>query len=286
MKITTIVKESLRYPFSDWKKILLLGVILLVSQLLVIIQSASLISISNIVLLWFLGIIAFLLGFIIKGYEFRIIKFSVEGLSKIPRLENWTGMFNDGIKLFIVTIIYSIPAFLILLFFVTLSFASNPSTVISALSGLFIGILMGSIKLTPLHTWAGNWFFIALIYMLIIIPIIAFSIAHMANNESKLSAAFRFKEIFNKITTIGWKNLIIWYILTGSIYLIIIFVIGFIIGFVILLILAASIPSAIISSNVGLISSEFVSKVILITIVVPYFYIYLGRSIALFYISK
>ncbi len=30
MKIGEIVKDSLRYPFSDWKKILILGIILLI----------------------------------------------------------------------------------------------------------------------------------------------------------------------------------------------------------------------------------------------------------------
>lgn len=287
MKITTIIKESIRYPFSDWKRILLLGIIILISQIPTIINSSSLIIIVNVDLLWFLGIIAFLLGFIILGYEFRIIKFSIKGLSKIPEFKNWTGMFNDGIKLFIITIIYSIPAFLILLVFATLAFASNPSTVSSTLSGLVSGILMGSIKLTPFHTWAGNWFFITLIYMLIIIPIIAFAIAHMANNDSKLSAAFRFKEIFDKIKSIGWKKLLIWYIITIIIYLIIFFVITVIIGAIIFLLsLTFSIPSAMLYSNMGLLTSEFETRVVLALVVFPYLYMYIGRSTALFYISK
>ena len=33
----------------------------------------------------------------------------------------------------------------------------------------------------------------------------------MANNNSNLSSAFRFREIFNKIKLIGLKNLLIWY---------------------------------------------------------------------------
>ena len=51
------------------------------------------------------------------------------------------------------------------------------------------------------------------------------AIAHMANNDSKLGSAFNFRDILNKISTNGWINLIIWYIVTGIIFLVL-FIIG------------------------------------------------------------
>ncbi len=32
MKVSEIVKDSLRYPFSDWKKILIFGIIILIGN--------------------------------------------------------------------------------------------------------------------------------------------------------------------------------------------------------------------------------------------------------------
>ena len=44
--------------------------------------------------------------------------------------------------------------------------------------------------------------------MIIIGPILAIAVAHMANNNSKFSAAFRFHEIMNKIGRIGWEIIV------------------------------------------------------------------------------
>ena len=40
------------------------------------------------------------------------------------------------------------------------------------------------------------------------------AMAHMANNDSKLLTAFRFRDIIDKISILGWRNIIIWYIVT------------------------------------------------------------------------
>ena len=65
--------------------------------------------------------------------------------------------------------------------------------------------------------------FIAILYLLIIIQINYIEITNMANNDSKLRMAFEFKAISYKISKIGLKNLIIWYmaimILSVIIYL-------------------------------------------------------------------
>ncbi|MBP2046514.1 hypothetical protein J2756_001768 [Methanobacterium aggregans] len=95
-------------------------------------------------------------------------------------------------------------------------------------------------------------------YMILIIPTIAIAIANMANNNSKISAAFKFHEIINKISNIGWENLIIWYIITGILYLI-------------LLALSNIFP---------------IGQGLMLLIVIPCFYMYLARSVALLYTSN
>ena len=85
----------------------------------------------------------------------------------------------------------------------------------------------------------------------------------MANHDSKLSTAFNFREIISKIANNGWMAFIIWYILTG-------FVFGLILGIGNTLISIFNIGGSILVSLIGF----------------AYIYIYLFRSVALFYMSK
>ena len=52
-------------------------------------------------------------------------------------------MFKDGVKLFIVGVVYTIPAILIIIVFSILSYTSNPLTVINTLSGATVRFLIG-----------------------------------------------------------------------------------------------------------------------------------------------
>jgi len=106
--------------------------------------------------------------------------------------------------------------------------------------------------------------FIALLYMIIVIPLALMAITHMANNDSILNSAFRFREILDKIRTKGWINIIGWYILTGILALIII-TLGNIV------------------TNISSIFNVIVGIVLYSLIIIPYLYMYLSRSVALFY---
>jgi hypothetical protein len=153
-------------------------------------------------------------------------------------------MFLDGIEVSITAFIYAIPVIFIV-------FISNSSTFVS---NIFLNIGFGVL--------------IAILYLIIIIPIIAMSIANMANDDNELGSAFKFREIINKISTKGWKNLIIWYMVTGIIYLII-FETGNLI---------TNIFSRLIYINIG--------TVLVSLILTPYLYMYLSRSVTLFYMSE
>jgi hypothetical protein len=109
---------------------------------------------------------------------------------------------------------------------------------------------------------------IAILYIIIILPIEIIAIADMANNDSKLSSAFRFHEIFDKISSNGWINLIIWYIVTGIIFLILLAVGG------------------LITDIIGRITSPIVGTLLISLTVLPYLFMFLSRSVALFYMSK
>ncbi|EKF84763.1 hypothetical protein A994_12156 [Methanobacterium formicicum DSM 3637] len=107
---------------------------------------------------------------------------------------------------------------------------------------------------------------VVLLYFLIVYPILLMALSNMAF-YGKLESAFEFRQIINKISSIGWKNFILWYIVTGIICLIIIFI------------------GALIEALFVLIQLKIVGVLLVSLIVIPYLIIYLFRSTALFYLS-
>lgn len=275
MGITVIIKDAVKYPFSDWRKILFLGIILFISNTSFITRSNNLIYNTNMVLIWFLGIIAFLLLFVVHGYGLKIINTSLKGMDELPKFNAIRELLINGIKVFFVGVVYNIPAILIILLFAALSYTSNPSLIINLIFGAVIWFTIGGTGIWPLITLVGVWSFIAVIYGIIIAPIIAMAIANMANNECKLDTAFKFHYIFEKIGILGWKNLIKWYLTTGIVFIILATV----------LIGIFSIFLVLIQPFIEVTTRHIIEQVLIVLILVPYLYMYLYRSIALFYKS-
>ena len=249
MDIGDLVSDALKYPLSDWTKILMLGIILVIAG----IANISRTFIADNTLISVLGIIGLIVGLLGYGYFFRIIKSSLAGISELPSFDDLVTMLIDGIKVAIVGLIYAIPAIILILIFaasIIISLISNPSAVaVGALIGAGIGIIL------------------AMLYMLVITPIIAIAVAHMAHNDGEFGAAFRFSEILDKIGNIGWGDIIVWYIVTGIIYIILAAIGGFI------------------TSLFGLIH-PVVTLVLMSLIVTPYLQMYVARSVALVYSSQ
>ena len=118
MDLGGIIGDAVRYPFSDWKKILIYGILTMISSLgIATLVIGTILGIRNIVEIILLFIIGYIIcGFLINGYKFRIIKTSLNGVAELPEFNNWIEMFIDGIKVSIVVIVYLIPAILIIAF--------------------------------------------------------------------------------------------------------------------------------------------------------------------------
>ncbi len=252
-----VVNDSVSYPFSDWKKILILGILILMGNIgPFILFVGTFVGLKNLYITLPVSIVGYVLfGFFIHGYKFKIIQTSLEGISKLPAFNNWIEMFINGVKVNLVVIFYSLPAILMLLFTaltllpIIINHQSiDAQTILSVLSGVVVVL-------------------IAVIYLIIIMPINYIAIAHMADNNGKFSEGFKFGEIFNKIGRIGWVNLVVWYIVTSVIYLLI-SIFGAIISTVL----------SILTPGVGLIINSL--------IITPYQEMFLNRSIALVYISE
>ncbi|MCE7699355.1 MAG: DUF4013 domain-containing protein [Methanobacterium paludis] len=158
MDIGEIVSDSIRYPSSDWTKVIILGILFIISFLIIPI-------------------------FLALGYIFKVLKASLAGLEELPEFNEWIDMLVDGIKVFVVYIAYFLPAILIMIFSVIsiwysiMSFAAMQTvgTMMSPelLFGMFGGTALAGI-------------IISMIYMLVITPVMAIAIANMAYNDGEI----------------------------------------------------------------------------------------------------
>lgn len=262
MNITGIIRDALKYPLQDWKKILLLGIILLISSTLVDLD----IFVQNNIEMGLIIIVGLLLVLFVYGYSLRIINSSLAGKTELPAMNNWINMFISGAKGLIVGIIYFTPIILV----VVLTAILSPQTITSIFIGLGLNplavtgsfleaiLVQGLGNLVPLlfnvtnTTITGT---ITLLYMIIITPVLMIAIANMGNNN-QMKSAFKIRILLEKMGSIGWNHIIEWYIITVILYLIIFAAVNVL---------------------------YFVVGPLMILILVPYYYIYQSRSIALIY---
>jgi hypothetical protein len=188
MNIGDIVSDSIKYPTSDWTKVLILGVIFLTSFLIIPI-------------------------FLAYGYVFRIIKATLAGLDELPEFDEIGEMFTDGLKIFLVSIVYAIPVILVGLI-VSFIFGSTASTTTDVSAGMFWALMIGNL--------------VYIIIGLIVGLIAIMAIANMAYYDGELGAAFRFSEILDYISRIGWGKYLAIYIVVALIAFIVYFLAAFI----------------------------------------------------------
>ncbi|AEG19091.1 hypothetical protein MSWAN_2083 [Methanobacterium paludis] len=176
MDVGEISSNALKYSLSNFKKVLILGILTITSFLIIP-------------------------GFLVLGYLFKILKESLNGFDNLPEFNEWSKMFIDGLKVFFVILVYSIiPAALIGVGMRNsiLPLINTQGTGPLIQSTLSFGILSG---LTIIGILLG----------ILVSFVIAVALANMAC-QNKLDAAFRFGEIFKRIGKIGWVDYIIWYI--------------------------------------------------------------------------
>lgn len=146
---------------------------------------------------WVMLLIAtILLGLPLMGYSLKVLR----GEKPAPEVEDWGTLFIDGIKYLIISLIYAIPAFIVLFFVVGVSalgaMSSDPATAMAAIGGMMIGLLV---------------FFVV---MLIIGIFELIGIVRFARTGS-MGEAFNFSAILATIGKIGWVPYIIALVVLG-----------------------------------------------------------------------
>lgn len=179
MKIGSILEDAFKYPFSNWKRFLTLGLIFLVSELINEFSEGF----GN-PEYWISLLIAYaIVSIVIEGYLLRSMENSIKGDNEIPKFNQWPRMFTDGVKVFLTLFVYGFfPGIMLVIGYVLLfKYALTDLGIVFLLMGVFLTVL-----------------FVLLVNM---------ALANMAYH-GKLSAALKIREISDKIKIIGWARYI------------------------------------------------------------------------------
>lgn len=195
MDMGQIIGDAFKYPVANWKRLLILGVIVLITQILMeIVIGYGRVS----GLLYFLLIPALIAAFLTMGYQLRTIATSITGENEPPEFNDWTKMFLDGLRVFITSIAYGIiPTIVLIMGFIMLLTGSYGLGVIIIIVGAVLFIILGIISVMAISNMAYY---------------------------SEIGAAFKFGEIKERIESIGWLEYIVMLILLAIIYIIMVVV--------------------------------------------------------------
>lgn len=227
--ITDCVVEGLKYPFTNIKKLLGIGVLFaLVSALSTVIgiksfdifrMSIHLVENTNstvsqipfsqlpagdIYLVVGLSVISFIIGLFILGYQFDIVKFSIDRKADLPGFNDIAGLLVRGIKYLIVAVAYYIIPVIVWTAGIAFAGDSPVFIIVSLIAGLLF--------------------------------IIAYFLMIMAVNNmvayGSIKKAFDFREITDNIANLGWGKYIGIVLFTVIVMMIISVAVGIILSFI------------------------------------------------------
>lgn len=257
--ITDCVVEGLKYPLNDLKKLLSFGVLFTIINLISIAISTksidvvrayskldasgktifSISQLPDVYMILALAIVSFIIVLFINGYEWDIVKFSIDKKENLPGFNDLVKMFVNGVKYFIVTLAYNIIP-----------------TIFLILGLLFINDSFGSI--------------LALISVLLFI--IAYFLLIMGLNNmiayDDIRKAFDLKEITANISNLGVGKYIGTILFTFIVYIIIMAAICFILSFATVFIAVAINQAIVVSAILAIIEG---------LLVLPYMGIFFNR---------
>ena len=167
---------------------------------------------------WFLLLISMIIFPLILGYMVRIFR----GEKPAPELKEWGSMFIDGLKLFVVELVYAAPVILLII----IAFLPLVSSLVT--SGAFHQDF-ASMSDAQINQWflshpefisaAGIMLVLILVAVLLAIIISIFSFIGSVRfaKTGSMSEAFNFSAIVAHIGRIGWLNYILALLVIGVI---------------------------------------------------------------------
>ena len=256
--ITDCVVEGLKYPFNDIKKLLGVGILFVIIDLLSIVFTIKTVDVTKMIIGTlektnatafnlnfsqlpngdiYLAIATLVVGFIVSliilGYLYDVVKFSINRKDDLPEFGDIVGMFIRGVKYFLVSLAYSIPSMIVAFLAILVTNNSSAWPVIMIISVLLI-----------------------IICYFILIMALNNMIAH-----DSLKKAFDFSEIRGNISNLGWVKYIGTILFTVIVFMIINMAIGIVMSFL-TVIFAATInnQAIVISIVISVIEALFVTS--------------------------
>lgn len=255
--ITDCVVEGLKYPFNDIKKLLGCGVLFVIFNLLSMAFTMKTLDVTRVIThaientnltvssLQFsqlpsndiyiaIGILVaeFIVSLFLLGYQFNIVKFSIDKKDDLPGFGNILEMFVNGVRYFIVTLVYSIPAIIVMAI------------------GIF---LVGNMSIMPV-----------IIVISVLLLIIAYFLLIMALNNmvayDSLKKAFDLREITDNIANLGWGKYIGIILFTLIVFILINVAVGVVLSFLTVVLAMAINQALALSVILTVIESLFVSS--------------------------
>jgi len=153
---------------------------------------------------WLLLLISTIIFPLIYGYTVRVMS----GKKPAPELEGWIGLFIDGIKLIVITIVYAIPLMIltllpVALYLIPVSATTTPGTGSAPGLGPELGIVIALA------------IFVLFIVAAIIIGILStFAVVRFSRTGS-MGEAFRVRTLLTHIGRVGWLNCFIALLVMG-----------------------------------------------------------------------
>lgn len=217
MNLSEIFKESFSFPVQNWKKLIIIGILLFIPGIFQGVYTMY----NNVIVAAVAAILSIIFGIIVQGYVLSVVGNTIKGFDLIPEiiLKN---NFIDGLKVLVVEIVYGIC--LAIIFAIILALTGGLD-LLPALSSATPGAAASAIpNPTPL--------LVVGLVIVAIVAIIAMFFILVSNcrlaKTGSIKAALSWSGITEDIKSIGVGKIIGWYIILA----IIVFVISFIVGLI------------------------------------------------------
>lgn len=190
MGLREIILDSFRYTTSNWGKLIILGIVIFLADMVDELSYFQNLAdeISTVLI-----VISILLVIFEIGYIFRIIEETTNGSKTLPAFNRIWETFFHGLKEILVTVLYFIfPFLLVLLGAMEINDVIGHFSIEVDLLIILLGLFLASLLYLPFQA----------------------AVLNMANHHGTIKSGFDLKNIFNKMRMIGFKNLGFIYILT------------------------------------------------------------------------
>ena len=196
MSLGEVISDSVKYPFSDITKFLIVGIFALLAG---IGSMLTAFKIEGTAVLAIGAIVGLIFSLILAGYNLKVVKNGIDHSSAVPDFD-FVGDLVNGIKVLIISIVYFIIPLIIIVVFAGVSgFAGAALNNIAAASGvaLIIGLIVA---------------FIFAIFQIV-------ALARFANT-GEMGAAFSFGEVFADVKQIGIGSILGFLIVSAIVFVV------------------------------------------------------------------